>query len=128
MNHEKIKQYKVWFSSGLSFEILGDKLKSIGLIESYHHDYENVYEWLEAKTKNEDLDLNISRKHCDGEGIEFEPIHVMAMFSENEPVSSVIEEIAYKISKTFNCKVYLGFIENSHGDEYEYTAMSEIHS
>jgi len=124
----KIKEYKAWFSSGLSFEELANKLKGIGVIENYLCGYENVYEWIEAEMKSEDLKLNISRKHCRGVGFEIEPIHIRAMYTKNEPDNSVIEEVAEKIATNLKCKVYLGYIEYIQAHEYTYKSTSEIRS
>lgn len=125
---DKIKQYKAWFSSPLEFPEIGEKLINAGIITEFDFDCENVYEWFVGCCQNPQVELNVSRKHCDGEGFELEPIHVMAMFSGDEPPDTFIDKIARSICDTFKTKVYVGHINYLNGDDFEYRESSVFSS
>lgn len=128
MKHDKVKEYKAWFTSGSTLEEIGKQLTKNGIISNFDYDYENIYEWFVAKTEDKDLELNISRKHCNGENYEDEPIHILAMYTNKEPENTIIEHIATEIANLLHCKVNLGFLQYLQDDEYEYRAISEKHS
>jgi len=127
MANEKVKEYKAWFTSDLPLKEIGEQLTKAEVISRSTYDYENVYEWVEGETNNKDLEFNISRKHCDGQGFEEERISVLAMYTSQEPDNQVIENIAKIISKEFKCRVFLGSINYIQDDEFEYKAINEIY-
>jgi len=117
---EKVKEYKAWFSSHLELDKVGDILVEYNIIKNYEFDYENVYEWLICDTENEDLELNISRKHCNYENFENENIAILFVYYKNEPSNDFVEFIAKEIEEKLNTKVILGEIEYLGGDNYKY--------
>jgi hypothetical protein len=128
MQCDKIKKYKAWFASELELSDVGEKFNAIGLVTEFESDYENVYEWFVGKTEKREVELNVSRKHCDFEGFEKEPIHIMLMYSVDEPDNSHIESIAKSICEAFKVAVDVGFIDNINGDDFEYRSMSKFNS
>jgi len=124
MPRDKIKQHKAWFSSRLELPEIGEKFISVGVITEFDFDCENVYEWFVGCCQNTQFELNVSRKHCDGEGFELEPIHVMVMFSGDEPPDAFVDEIASSICDAFKTKVYVGQIDYLDGDEFKYRESS----
>lgn len=127
MSQEKVKEYNAWFLSGLSLNAIGEGFVSAKIITSFKYGHESVYEWLEAKTLNDEYDLNLSRKHCSGIGVDQEPIHVLFMYSGKEPDDSVVDDIARNISDMFGCKVSLGYIDYIQGAQYGYRKTHEIY-
>ena len=126
MQCDRVKEYKAWFSSGLELPEIGEKFKSIGLITEFDIDYENVYEWFVGKTESQQIELNVSRKHCDFEGFEEEPIHIMLMYGGSEPENVKVDAIAKSICKAFKVDVNVGFIDYVEGDNFEYRRMSDL--
>ncbi|MCI5055761.1 MAG: hypothetical protein MRY83_06610 [Flavobacteriales bacterium] len=88
---------KLWFRSPKTLEKIGEKLTKSGVINSYHYDYENVSEWIAAKTKNADLELNFSRNHNEFTNFEAEWIAVLFMYNKTAPNKSHIHKIGLEI-------------------------------
>ena len=126
MSQEKVKEYNAWFLSGLSLNAIGERFVNAKIITSFKYGHESVYEWLEAKTPKDEYDLNISRKHCSGIGVDQEPIHILLMYSGKEPDNSVVDDMAREISGMFGCKVSLGHIDYVQGAQYSYRKTREI--
>ncbi|WP_103068446.1 hypothetical protein [Aquimarina sediminis] len=131
------KKYKIWFYSKRPLNDLAETFFEKGLIREFEYNYENVYEWIEAQSTDQSVELNISRKHSYLEGFEKgredqlksnleEPITLMLMYDNVEPSDSKIETIAYQINLVLATKVYLGLVKYLEDDDYEYLKMKEI--
>ncbi|MGH1486505.1 MAG: hypothetical protein ACRBCI_09815 [Cellvibrionaceae bacterium] len=127
MQCDKVKEYKAWFTSGFELPEIAEKFRAIGLITEFDTDYENVYEWFVGKTENQQIELNVSRKHCNFEDFEEEPIHIMLMYAVAEPENTKIDAVAQSICEALKLDVNVGFIDYIEGDNFEYRSMS-IHS
>lgn len=125
---QKVKLYRAWFYSKDSLQHLAELLSGSGIINKYHYDCENVYEWVIAESGASDWEFNISRKHCDFDvnKFELEAISVTIMFDEVEPGNELVERQAKRISRKLSCNVFLGAINYLGGDDFEYLISSEI--
>ncbi|AUP80275.1 hypothetical protein [Flavivirga eckloniae] len=131
------KNYKIWFYSERSLDDLAEIFFKKGLIGEFECDYENVYEWIEAKSTNSSVEFNISRKHSYLQDFEEgsenqlksnleEPITLMLMYDDTEPSDIEIETIANQINLILTTSVYLGMVNYLGGDDYEYLKIKEI--
>lgn len=126
MQTPKLKLYRPWFSSGLSLEDIGNQLIVAGLVVEFYYDAENVYEWIIAKTLDNKIDLNISRKHNDGSNVSNEPITIIVEYAETEPSDSYVERIAGIVARALQTEVSLGTVEYLGGDNFRYNVQNKI--
>lgn len=130
---QNVKEYSAWFFSNKQLESIGEQLVEADIIYEFEYDYENIYEWIKAKTFDFNIELNFSRKHNNHENAErtdeaTEPIFIKVMFEETEPSDDFLDEIAYEISDCLNCSLNLGTIEHLGADNFEYRPTKEISS
>ena len=130
---QSVKVYSAWFFSNEQLKSIGEKLVEAEVIYEFEYDYENIYEWIKAKTFDFNIELNFSRKHNFHEDTEQEnqyeePIFIRVMFEADEPDNDFLDEIASDISNCLNCPLNLGTIEHLGGDDFEYQTTKEISS
>ena len=126
MKNTLIKKYRFWFSSRQSLGEIGKLLVNQNIISGYEYDFENVYEWIIGTTSNANIDLNISRKHKDWEDFSEEPIHVLTMYSGNEPSNELVDRLANMFNKCLKVEIRLGTIEYVGGDDYQYNEQNRL--
>jgi hypothetical protein len=123
-----IKSYKAWFESSNRISDIAKLLEQAEITKNSKCGYENVYEWFEADTSKRGVWLNVSRKHCDFENFENEPVHVMLMYTFREPDDEVMNKLTQSIANTINVPVSLGSIEHKGEDNFEYNQTRSINS
>ena len=77
-------------------------------VDSLYRDYENVWEWIESNDHKSNFYLNISRPHDWEKGEYDKPIMIIVESNSETKLNEL--EIAFKIKKQLNCRVYAGEI------------------
>jgi hypothetical protein len=111
---------KFWTHTARPLSELAERLLQNGVIASANHDYENVYEWLECHLQGGTVELNISRKHHDGDIDEREPLAFLLIGKDVAAMDAMVDDIANQVKSALQMPITLGTIEYLGGDEYRY--------
>lgn len=132
MKRNRLKR-QIWFCSPKDLYIIGEELERYNVIQGFHFGSENVYEWLITDSTHPNIELNISRQHCqDGYGnpllfqLAKEPISIIISYAEEEPDDNYVRLLAEKICNVLICEVSIGYIDYIGGDRYEYEQLEQI--
>lgn len=120
MNYLKIS---LWFNSELKLMSLCKLLQTPLKLSDFYFDMENLYEWGEADSQNKSWQINISRKHYQGNPWPSQPYHIL--FTGSPPDLNNLAQLMADILKV---EVNLGTIEYQGGDDYAYKSMKIFNS
>jgi len=98
-----IRTLPYWCRVNLSLKEVAQLLKEPFELSQCEHNYENVFEWFEAKDGGGRL-WNVSRKHDGDSQSSFKDYLIIS----RKPVSKNTDEIGQKLSDTLNCPVSFG--------------------
>jgi hypothetical protein len=128
MSHTSISPLKFWIYTPLDLVAIAYGLAAAGVIEDFHCDSENVYDWcIAAPAGRADIELNLSRKHDDGATDPEEPLSFLVI-SRNDtcPPEGLVRELAARVNAALQTMVYIGTIEYLGEDDYCYTATKKL--
>ena len=119
-SNRKVCQRKFWIQTELPLVAIADALTKSGIVQSANHDYENIYEWLECDLSDQDVELNVSRKHHDGNIDETEPLGFLLIGDDLNKMEGMVDSIAAQVEKVLQLQVTIGAIEHVGGDDFRY--------
>jgi hypothetical protein len=113
--------FRYWCQVNLSLKDIAQLLTEPFEFSKCEHDYENVFEWFEAKDADGFL-WNVSRKH-DGDG---QPSFKDYLIISRNPVSQATDKIGQKLSNVLLSSVSYG--EGSYGisDTWKYVVQTSF--
>jgi hypothetical protein len=111
---------KFWTYTARPLPELAEALLKSGVVSSANHDCENVYEWLECRLSRSSIELNISRKHHDGDIDDTEPLAFLLIGNDATVMDEIVDEVAGQIASVLQMPMTLGAIEYLGGDDYRY--------
>lgn len=106
---------KIWFLSELELFKLCRLIQKEFNLQEFEFDAENLYEWGIATDQDGLWQINISRKHREGEPQPQEFYHLL--FAGDVPA---LDKIAHGIARLIDREVYFGAINYLGGDDYQY--------
>jgi hypothetical protein len=122
-----ISPLKFWIYTGRPIIEIAEALSTAGVINDYDCDEENVYEWFTASPGQDDVELNVSRKHNGGDVELDEPLSFLLISrGEEAPPESLVRELAAKVNQALKTMVYIGTIKHLGEDDYCYTATQKL--
>jgi hypothetical protein len=116
---------KFWVHTARPLPEIGDTLIRSGVVEAARHDCENVYEWLECELAGCAVELNVSRKHHDGDVNETEPLAFLLIGSDLPAMTAMVDQIAARVESALQQPVMIGAIEYLGGDDFRYVPDRE---
>ena len=105
-----------WFTSERQLEDLWRTIAAELKAKTVNHDHENVWEWIEAKSKNGMYQFNISRKHRDTQY----PVHIKVSCLGQEPTSSQRDELGKQLAKALKAEIKYGVVKYLEGNEFQF--------
>ena len=117
---------KFWIETNQELTAIGDALVDAQIIDSYHFDYENVYEWLACRPTKSLHELNVSRKHNHRGTPDPKLGFMLISNNKSQPLKSEVEELAMLVHQSLNQTVFIGLIDYIKGDEFEYTTLETL--
>lgn len=127
MSTGQICPLKFWIRSGRPLDEIADALQHAGVIDAYSLDSENVYEWFTCVPSGYNVELNVSRKHYDGDLDFDEPLAFLVIGQGQEtPPENLVTELAAAVHTVLQTPVWLGSIEYLGNDEFRYQAVRSL--
>ncbi len=104
----KSKQF--WFYVDKDLKDVTHDLEKVLSLPEYNWDYEDTWEWCEAKDENTKIYFDIAREHDWGEPIYSAPILLIIRREGRECSGDEIIDIGTKIAGTLGVDVHYGYI------------------
>lgn len=111
---------KFWTYTAGPLPELADMLLRSGIVTTAEHDSENVYEWLKCRLSGESIELNISRKHQDGDLDGTEPLAFLLIGTDGSAMAKIVDGVAGRVASALQMPMTLGTIDYLGDDEYRY--------
>jgi len=123
----RVREY-LWVTAPIELETFCSRLSSESELPTFDFDAENVYEWGLTKIEKGCVEVNISRKHKNGESLFNEPIHVLLLVENTSPISYDSEWVTRNLVPVYGQTIanltqqitYYGNVEYLGGDDFSY--------
>jgi hypothetical protein len=118
-----------WFYLNRELTDICDQFQEIFGINSLQRDYENHWEWLEGKSADSTIYINVSRPHNWKTGEYDQPIRVrVEVNGGNENDLNLIHDFGYKLSSVLNKEVYFGDVVPLGGNNLEFVVKQTFNN
>ena len=106
-----------WFHSEKSLRDLGNVIEAGLNTDPFEHDAENVWEWIEAKSKDGRYRYNVTRRHKDFSY----PVRITTYSRSGYLDTEELNQLGLRLAEALKTDVMLGLVEYIDGNEYKFT-------